>query len=94
VGVATPSLTLMEIWFASLWGLGFFKFSLTILGAFIGFINANTLGSQPAYSLELGYAIGAPILAGVIAKGGGAGVYELMAQMAGEVIGFMKLSKK
>jgi hypothetical protein len=82
----------LEIWFASLWGLGFFKFSMTILGACLGFINANTSGSQPAYSLELGFAIGAPILAGVIAKGGGAGIYALAAQVAGEIVGFMKPS--
>jgi hypothetical protein len=84
----------LEIWFASLWGLGFFKFSLTILGAFLGFINASTSGSQPAFALQLGYAVGAPIVAGVIARGGGAGVYELIAQVSTEIVGFMKLSKK
>jgi hypothetical protein len=83
----------LEIWFASLWGLGIFKFSLTILGAMMGFINANTSGSQPAYSLQLGYAIGAPIIAGVIAKGGGAGIYALMAQLTTDLIGLVAPSK-
>jgi hypothetical protein len=76
----------LEIWFASLWGLAIFKFSMTILAAFIAFINANLSGSEPLFTLELGYAIGAPILAGVIARGGGKGIYDLTSQLSGQIV--------
>ncbi|WP_373547081.1 hypothetical protein [Chamaesiphon sp.] len=77
-------------WFASLWGLGIFKFSLTFLGALIGFIGANMAGSLPAYSLQFSYAIGAPIIAGLIATGGGVGILQLMAQLSSEMAGLLK----
>jgi hypothetical protein len=79
-----------EIWFASLWGLGIFKFSLTILSGCVAFINANLVGSVPVFGLELSYAIGAPIIAGIIAKGGGDGLLALMAQVSTELTGLMK----
>ena len=79
-----------EIWFASLWGLGIFKFSLTILSGCVAFINANLVGSTPVFGLELAYAIGAPIIAGIIAKGGGDGLLALMAQVSTELTGLMK----
>jgi hypothetical protein len=79
-----------EIWFASLWGLGIFKFSLTILSGCVAFINANLVGSTPIFGLELAYAIGAPIIAGIIAKGGGDGLLALMAQVSTELTGLMK----
>jgi hypothetical protein len=80
----------LEIWFSSLWGLGIFKFSLTILSGCIAFINANLIGSVPVFGLELCYAFGAPIIAGIIAKGGGDGLLALMAQVSTELIGGMK----
>jgi hypothetical protein len=80
----------LEIWFASLWGLGIFKFSLTFLGAIVNFISANSTGNEPIYGFQLSLALGAPILAGVVAAGGGAGINSLMAQAGAEMMGAMK----
>ncbi|AFY97216.1 hypothetical protein [Chamaesiphon minutus] len=83
-----------EIWFASLWGLGIFKFSLTILSGCVSFMNANLVGGTPVWGMELSYALGAPIIAGIIAKGGGEGLIALMAQVSTELTGLMKPSAK
>jgi hypothetical protein len=79
-----------EIWFASLWGLGIFKFSLTFIGAIVNFISANSTGNEPIYGFQLSLALGAPILAGVVAAGGGSGINSLMAQAGTEMMGAMK----
>lgn len=71
----------LEIWFSSLWAVGFFQLSLTVLTGSILIINAKLGGSIPLFSAEILIGIIAPALSGVMATGGGIGLFKLLEQI-------------
>lgn len=77
-------------WFCSLWAIGFFQFSLTILSGMILFFNASMgAGNVPLYSMELVAAIGAPFIAAYIASEGAKGLFSLLEKAAEATIGIL-----
>ncbi len=68
----------LQVWFSSLWAVGFFQFALTILTGAFTIINAKLGANFPLFTMELLAAIFAPAVAGVMATGGGIGVFKLV----------------
>jgi hypothetical protein len=68
----------LQVWFSSIWAIGFFKFALTILGGSFAIINAKLGASLPLFTFELAAGIAAPAVAGVMAAGGGIGLFKLV----------------
>ncbi|WP_373545639.1 hypothetical protein [Chamaesiphon sp.] len=77
----------LQAWFAGLWSLGVFQWSLTILsGAFL-ILNSTLGGSLPLFFTEITSAFFAPAIAGALAAGGAFGIYKLAEQAGQAVVG-------
>jgi hypothetical protein len=70
----------LQAWFAGLWALGIFQWSLTILTGAFAIISSKLGGSAPLFLVELLAAFAAPALAAGLAASGAYGVYKLAEQ--------------
>jgi hypothetical protein len=72
----------LMVWFSSLWAVGFYKFALTVLAGSFTIIAAKLGPGLPIFMFDLLTSVVAPILAGVMAAGGGIGLFKLFEQVA------------
>jgi hypothetical protein len=74
------------VWHGSFWGSGIFMFSMTMIVGAMDFFQAKVGAGLPTFMIEMGVAFAAPILAGLIAAGGGIAVVQAFAQAATKVV--------
>jgi hypothetical protein len=64
------------VWFSSLWAVGIFEFSLTILTKTFEYLTATYGSNISIYFLDIAVCILAPIIAGFMAAGGGIAMFK------------------
>jgi hypothetical protein len=75
----------LMVWFSSLWAVGIFEFSLTILTKTFEYLTATYGSNVSIYFLDIGVCIFAPVIAGFMAAGGGIAVFKATLGAAVEV---------
>lgn len=79
----------LMVWLSSLWAVGFYQFSLTVLSGSFTIIAAKLGPGLPLFTVDLLVSLVAPILAGIMAAGGGIGLFKLFQQVATTLISLL-----
>ncbi len=66
----------LMVWFSSLWAVGIFEFSLTILTKTFEYLTAQYGSNVSIYFLDIGVCVLAPVIAGFMAAGGGIAMFK------------------
>lgn len=66
----------LMVWFSSLWAVGIFQFSLTILTKTFEYLTAQYGSNISIYFLDIAVCIFAPVIAGFMAAGGGIAMFK------------------
>jgi hypothetical protein len=74
------------IWHGSFWATGVFMFSMTLVAGVMDFFQSKVGAGLPTFMIEIAVALIAPIVAGVIAVGGGIAVVKALTQAATAVV--------
>jgi hypothetical protein len=75
----------LVVWFSSFWAIGIFQFNLTILTKAFEYFNVKFNTNVSVYFLDIAICIFAPAIAGLMATGGGIGIFKAILNGAGEV---------
>ncbi|PSB02387.1 hypothetical protein [Merismopedia glauca] len=74
------------IWQGSFWGTGVFMFSMTLIVGAMDYFQSRVGAGLPTFMMEMGVALVAPIIAGLIAAGGGMAVVQAFAQAGNKIV--------
>jgi hypothetical protein len=75
----------LMVWFSSLWAVGIFEFSLTILTKAFEYLTVQYGSNVSIYFLDIAVCFLAPVIAGFMAAGGGIAMFKATMGMTAEV---------
>lgn len=75
----------LVIWFSSFWAVGIFQINLTILTKGFEYFNYRFGANMSVYMVDIAICFFAPSIAGIMAAGGGFGIFKAIMNVSGEI---------